>query len=893
MGRAIFLQLAHPKYQDSILIEAYPEPCESLELTCRWSRDDLPDLDIQRYRFLHLILDDGRSAIIVPVTPRVINSDGFTVELSEEARIAGKRKVRRYSCRNIKATFSQGSFLAKGALLDFSPLGFRIKVRPGRHCSFHDLDSDGLFFLHLEREGQTHFSQPCRVVRQGREMAEREIVLAPATAWVNRFKKREIRSPRHCLKPGPVLVFKHPFFQKTVRLDLFDLSFSGLSVHEQSDSGVLLPGLILPEMRIELTGTEGINCVGQVVYRLERLEGLVRCGIAILDMDFPDYSRLADMLIRFINSGTHISADPDMDELWGFFFRSGAIQPETYPFIAPHKKELKEALSRVRLGSPEIGKHVVYEKNGQIICYASLVRSYDRAWLISQHLCPGEDEEAAGLKLLNQLMAYLYDMHRLPSAQAGFAVRCFQTGDRFSERIYEDFAMTVGSPKVCSIDHFSSMTFKKGGAENALPEPWSLEGCSQIDLWELNRFYEHSSGGLLMDLLSLAPDGRGNNALGPTPRQFSLVTDMKTYALRHEGELCAVIIATQAEPGFQVFELANCLKIIVAAPSRLPRVILFKAIAQVSNYYEHLDRINVMVYPHDYLTENGIPSEKQYKFWILNLSFMERYLEHLDKLRVRRKDQALSRNGGRYAVEGHSVNGTDMRLVGDLAAGMAHSFNNLLMGIQGHASLLLMDTDPSDPRHKHLAAIEHCVKDASTLTRQLLGFAGGGKYHLRPTDLNTLIERSVWIFKKDVQHLRIHTRYGRDIWTVDADQDQITDALLSLYKNAWEAMPRGGDLYLETENTHIDKSSDLPPGLPAGNYVKISVRDTGVGMDRDTRERCFAPFFTTKGLGNALGMGLAAAYGVVRNHRGFMKVESMVGEGSTFTLYLPSSDTRA
>ncbi|MBW1997514.1 MAG: hypothetical protein JRJ29_06050 [Deltaproteobacteria bacterium] len=893
MEKPIFLQLAHPKYQDSILIEAHPEPCDGIELTCRWSRENLPDLDIQRYRFLNLILDDGKEIIIVPVVPRSITGKGFTVELSKRGQVAGKRKARRYACENIGVSLTQGGFMARGELLEFSPLAFRTRIRPGPYCSFHEYNSEGTFFLNLEREGKPLFSQACRVVRQGAGMAEREIVLTPLANSVNRFKKRNIRSPRILLNPPPTLAFKHPFFDRTFRLQTTDISLSGFSVHEKADCGVLVPGLIIPKMTIHFSGSAAMNCAAQVIYRHEAPGDMVRCGISILDMEMEDYARLSEILFDFLNSNSPVSTYVGEEELWEFFFKVGAVQPETYSILGQHKQNLKEGLPRGLLERPELGKHLAYKDNGQIIAYASLVKAYERAWLVFHRAGGGDLRQGAVLNLLEQLMIYLHDMHRLPFSRSNFAIHFYQKGDEISEKLHEAFARMCGNPKVCSVDRFSLIMFKKNMGEGSLPRGWSMKECSWMDYWELNRFYDRISGGLFMGALSLDSEERAKVARDPSfdlPAP-SLVT--RTYSLRHEGELCAVIIAPSAGQAMELFQPWNSIKVIVMVPSLLPRDILFKALAQVSNFHEGLDQVQIMVHPPDYLKENGVAEEKEYKLWVLNLSHMETYLEHLRELKMVQRSPGPSEHGSASLSDDHRGNGAEMKAVGTLAAGLAHNFNNLLMGIQGHTSLLLMDTDPSDPRHEHIRGIEHCVRNASTLTTQLLGFAGGGKYNVQPTNLNTLIEKSVLQFRKTAKNLQIRTIYEEEVWTVDVDRDQMMDTLLNLFKNARDAMPNGGTLYLGTKNVVLDRSSDLPPDLPTGKYVKVVVRDSGVGMDRETQEKCFAPFFTTKGIGNALGMGLAYAYGVVKNHRGFIKVESRIKKGSAFALYLPSTTMRA
>ncbi len=231
-----------------------------------------------------------------------------------------------------------------------------------------------------------------------------------------------------------------------------------------------------------------------------------------------------------------------------------------------------------------------------------------------------------------------------------------------------------------------------------------------------------------------------------------------------------------------------------------------------------------------------------------------------------------------------------MEAIGTLAGGIAHDFNNLLMGIQGRTSILLISKDSSHPDFEHLKGIENYTESAADLTKQLLGFARGGRYEVKPTNLNELIQIEIQMFGRTRKEIRIHGKYAEDLGSVEIDRGQIGQVLLNLYVNAWQAMPGGGDLFIETENVTLDENHLKPFSANPGKYVKISIRDTGVGMDEATRERIFDPFFTTKEMGRGTGLGLASAYGIITNHGGLINVYSKKGHGSTFSIYLPASE---
>ena len=244
----------------------------------------------------------------------------------------------------------------------------------------------------------------------------------------------------------------------------------------------------------------------------------------------------------------------------------------------------------------------------------------------------------------------------------------------------------------------------------------------------------------------------------------------------------------------------------------------------------------------------------------------------------------------RKRLESQVQHAQKMEAIGTLAGGIAHDFNNLLMGFQGNISLMLMDLVEDHPHCEFLHNMERYVKRGSELTRQILGFARGGKYQVKTTILNDLIHKSADMFSRTKKEITIHKKFQDDLWSVEVDQGQIEQVLLNLFVNAWQAMPGGGSLFLETENVTLEENDyDKPYAISAGRYVRISVSDTGIGMDKATQERIFEPFFTTKDVGRGTGLGLASTYGIIKNHNGIINVYSEKGHGTTFRIYIPAS----
>ncbi|MBI9074157.1 MAG: PAS domain S-box protein [Desulfatibacillum sp.] len=230
-----------------------------------------------------------------------------------------------------------------------------------------------------------------------------------------------------------------------------------------------------------------------------------------------------------------------------------------------------------------------------------------------------------------------------------------------------------------------------------------------------------------------------------------------------------------------------------------------------------------------------------------------------------------------------------LEAMGTLAGGVAHDFNNLLMGIQGNLSLMLLKLEDSDPLYTRIKNIEQHIKNATGLTRQLLGFARSGKYQVTVTNLNELVSRTASMFGRTRKEIRIKQNLQEDIWPVEVDHGQIEQVLLNLLVNAWQAMPGGGIIYLRSENVTMDNRFAGSYCLPPGKYVRMSVTDTGDGMTPEVRKRVFDPFFTTKEITRGTGLGLASAYGIIQNHGGIINVYSQEGQGATFNIYLPAS----
>jgi two-component system cell cycle sensor histidine kinase/response regulator CckA len=248
----------------------------------------------------------------------------------------------------------------------------------------------------------------------------------------------------------------------------------------------------------------------------------------------------------------------------------------------------------------------------------------------------------------------------------------------------------------------------------------------------------------------------------------------------------------------------------------------------------------------------------------------------------------------KVALEEQVRHAQKIETVGRLADGIAHDFNNLLTAIVGHVEVLFDFLAPGDPRTVEVTAIRETAEIAADLTRQLLAFSRTQRLAPGILNVNDAVNRTRRVLQRMLRgNIRLEIREGESLWSVRADQGQIEQIILNLTLNARDAMPNGGVLTLETANVTIDPSMARRRSVAPGDYVELSVRDTGQGIAPDVRVRLFEPFFSTKDHQLGKGLGLATVYGIVKQSGGHIIVESEVGQGTRFATYLPAASAAA
>jgi PAS domain S-box-containing protein len=244
----------------------------------------------------------------------------------------------------------------------------------------------------------------------------------------------------------------------------------------------------------------------------------------------------------------------------------------------------------------------------------------------------------------------------------------------------------------------------------------------------------------------------------------------------------------------------------------------------------------------------------------------------------------------REALEKRLYHAQKMEAVGVLAGGAAHNFNNLLSVIQNYASFVIEELDEDDPKRADMDEIVAASKRASKIVKELLAFSRTEGADPDPVNLNDVVSDAEGLIRGTIGNaVRLRVRTEQCLSACFINPGQMDQIILNLVLNARQAMPDGGDLTIETSNQVVSVAeAKSHPGLSQGDYVSVSVSDTGIGMSEEVKSRIFEPFFTTKGRAVASGLGLASVYGIVKQWGGYVAVKSEVGSGTTMTIYLPA-----
>ncbi|NLD81358.1 MAG: hypothetical protein BWX99_01493 [Deltaproteobacteria bacterium ADurb.Bin151] len=627
MDGTVQVHLRHYHNNKEILVEAYPVPCSDQSMTCYWPEKNRSF--VENAKILNIILMDGLTVFLLPAKIKDSQEDHFTITIPDKAYVLGKRQARHFNCHGVRATLVQDGFQAQGQLTDFSSRAFTIKVRPEGIGSFRWFNADRLSTINLYRNGRMVCSVYCRCIRQTADQGIREIVFSPTTSQINRFLKKKWRNPRVGVNPRPNITFEHPLISKNIQLDIKNLSSSGFSIELSAEEDVLMPGMIIQDLKMNFSGALPISCKAQVLYRRREKKNLICYGFVILDMDVVAYNRLSHIVMNILDPSIHVADEVDADRLWEFLFDSGFIYPQKYNIIHANRQMMKQTYQRLYRDNPEITTQITYQRNGRIYGHASMIRSYRRTWMVHHLAARPLGKKRTGLQVLKSIMHYFNGLYRLPTVGMDYMMFYFRPENSFPDHFFGGFARHFKNPRACSMDLFSYLNYPTTCSRKPLPNGWSLGECTATDLEELDFFYRNTSNGLLLDVLRLDKDSEEGVQLAELYARQGFIRSCHSLALSQHGRVKAVLVVNQSNVGLSLSDFLNGLKILVTDAAGLPWPVLSAAISQVVGCYR-VEQIPILVYPSDYFKTQEVPFfQKKYNLWIIDAHRAREYSEYM------------------------------------------------------------------------------------------------------------------------------------------------------------------------------------------------------------------------------------------------------------------------
>lgn len=633
----VLLNFCHPRYDRTISLAAVPEPSADTHLTCRWVENIAFAERLLAYRFVSLLLERDGKIIVIKADVGQISDNTITLTLPESGCEVSSRKFMRHLTRDVKAEIIQNGAVFAGALRDFNSRSFGVEIYAEPPQTFLWINEESTVHLALRNHHGLYYSGECAITRQTGGRKKRFVVLKPVQERIQRYEAKKVRSTRHELTPSPTITFVHPLTKRIISLEAGNLSCSGFSLEEHDEDSVLFPGLMVPEVDLEIANDFLIRCRTQVVYSspVETPEkngrALIKHGVAILDMDIQDQVRLSGLLQRITNKRSFINNRIDIEGLWKFFFQAGFIYPGKYASICQNKDYFRETYEKLYLQSPAISRHFVYQDKGEIQGHLAMLRLYENTWMMHHHASIGNS--LAGFAVLNHATQYVNDYRFLASTHMDYIMCYYRPENRFPSRVFGGFASSLNNRKGCSIDPFAYTHLHRfAGESQELGGEWSLTPTDSQDLFEVNNYYEYESKGLLLSALDLDDMLRDGSDLNKEYESLGFHREKHHYSLRKGRELKAIFILTISDTGLNMSSLSNCVHVIVLDGDNLPRDAVYAVLARFAKDHFHGSEASVLLYPVRFAEQHLVPFEKTYNLWIFDTRYVNRFFDYMDTM---------------------------------------------------------------------------------------------------------------------------------------------------------------------------------------------------------------------------------------------------------------------
>ena len=435
--REFLVVFRHPQYQEIITRAIKPDPCQEGIISGRWISPEAIGESVKDFEVLCFLIENKREILLAQSRRVETDDQGIELTLPEFGFEIIIRKTNRYPCQQIKMEMIQDGILFPGRLDVFSVNAFQVEIFSREGISLKWINSEYPVQIIFKDREEICYSRECKIVKQRENLYTKTLVLQPSHESIHRFKRREFRAPRLTLHPPPAVYYLHPLIKKSFKLNICDLSTSGFSVEEEGESSTLLPGLIIPNLQIELANTATLSCKAQVIYQKKMEDPVVKSGFTILNMSNEDYIKLTNLVNKSMNINLDICGSIDQDSLWQFFFQAGFIYPQKYHYIQQNKEDFKNIYKKIYQNPSEIERHVTYQERGTILGHISMLHVYGATWMLHHFAAtPSSRHKKVALTLLQQIEQYIIDSHYLESSRMDNIICYFRPENKFPNLVF-------------------------------------------------------------------------------------------------------------------------------------------------------------------------------------------------------------------------------------------------------------------------------------------------------------------------------------------------------------------------------------------------------------------------------------------------------------------------
>jgi len=624
----------HPQYQEIVTRAIQPQPCQEGAIAGRWVRPEDYREFLRDFQVLGFMMENKREILLGRSRRIEIDEQGIELTLPEFGFAIGLRKGDRYPCPEIQAEMLQEGILFPGRLEVFGVQAFRVEFFPRAGISLKWINAEYPVQIVFKDGEEICYSRQCQIIRQQENPNSKTLILQPSQEPIHRFKRREFRAPRPILHPSPAVHFFHPLIKRLVRLTIGDLSTSGFSVEEEGESSTLLPGLVIRDLKIELASTVTLSCKAQVIYQKKTEESVVKSGFTILNMSNGDYIKLTNLVNKAMNINLDIGGALDQEALWQFFFKAGFIYPQKYQYIQQNKEDFKSLYQKLYQQPTEIERHVTYQERGTILGHISMLHVYQATWMLHHFAAtPSSRHKKVALTLLQQIEQYIIDSHYLESSLMDNIICYFRPENKFPNLVFGGAARALKDPKICSLDRFAYLSYPMmlGPRQGGLEEPWTLTPAEPNDLEELAHYYNHTSGGQMIEALDLRPENLQDQGLDQTYHRLGFKRERHLFSIRKRDQVKALVSLIKTDLGLNLSELTNCVTLFVLEPERFPFEIFIKTFSQLSAYDDR-QTIPVLIYPVQYAERHSLACDRFYDLWIFGVENSDHYFNYVNRL---------------------------------------------------------------------------------------------------------------------------------------------------------------------------------------------------------------------------------------------------------------------